>query len=83
VAKTVGRKDKKTLASVAERLYAADLAGWIAAVRATHRRAALLACGDAPAVLRRVEPGDAVALDIVSWGVGEGYLYLRKDLGLA
>jgi tetratricopeptide (TPR) repeat protein len=83
VAKTLGRKDKKTLSGIAERLYNVDLAGWIAAVRATHRRAALLACGDAPVVLRRADLGDATALDVVSWSVSEGYLYLRKDLGLA
>src|SRR5262249_3368523 len=87
VAKTLGRKDRKTLAGIADRLTAVDLGAWIAAVRATHRRAALLVCGDAPIALRRGEgtpPAGAgpAALDVVAWSVSESCLFLRKDLGL-
>jgi len=87
VAKTLGRKDRKTLAGIPDRLAAVDLGAWIAAVRATHRRAALLVCGDVPIALRRGEGAppagaDPVALDVVAWSVSESCLYLRKDLGL-
>jgi tetratricopeptide (TPR) repeat protein len=86
-ARTIGRRDRKALAGVAERLGGADPGAWIAAVRATHRRAALLVCGDLPIVLRRGEgmpptASDPVALDVIAWAVSESCLQLRKDLGL-
>jgi hypothetical protein len=88
LAKTLGRKDRKTLAAVADRIGAVDLGAWIVAVRSTHRRGALLVSGDVPTVLRRdagapPAAADPVALDVISWGVSEGFLYLRKDLGLS
>ena len=83
--RTLGRKEKKILASLDGRLGGADLGVFIAAVRATHRRAALLLAGDLPTALGRAdsaEPPNALARDVAAWGVAEATLSLRKDLGL-
>jgi hypothetical protein len=78
--RTLGRKEKKILAALDGKLGALDVAGWIAAVRATHRRAGLILAGDLPTVLGRVDAGDAVARDMVAWSVAEASLTLRREL---
>src|SRR5262249_60339187 len=78
--RTLGRKEKKALAGLEVRLGPIALAGWIVAVRAPHRRAALLFAGDLPTVLGRVDPADAVARDVVAWGISETSLGLRREL---
>jgi tetratricopeptide (TPR) repeat protein len=82
LSRTLGRKEKKALAAVAERLGAADLDAWITAVRATHRRGGLLLSGDVPLVLGRIEPADPLARDLVGYALAEPTLELRKELGL-
>jgi hypothetical protein len=81
VAKTMSRKDRKTLAALAERLaLAADLEAWLEALRKTLRRAALLVGGDVPLALGSTRGPEAA--DLIGFAVGEAYLHLRKDLGL-
>jgi tetratricopeptide (TPR) repeat protein len=85
VTKVLSRKDRKTLTGLLDRLAApADLVAWQAALRATLRRVALLVGGDLPLALASVgSTRSGEAADLIIFGVGETYLNLRKDLGLA
>ena len=84
--KSMSRKDKgKNLPAAVARLdVLADVGTFHAGARATSRRIALLVVGDLFAALAPFgrSAGDPVAADLLSFGLGEDILRLRKDLGL-
>jgi hypothetical protein len=82
MANSMSRKDRKHLAGLSDRLaQPADLAAWLAALRATLRRVSLLTGGDLTIAAGAARGAEAA--DLIQFGVSEAYLRLRRELGLA
>jgi hypothetical protein len=93
IAKALGRKEKKLLATADKirTVDAGEIATWRNHAINVANRAGLLMCGDLAIALAMLDVGrggrslvdSESALDLVAWSVGEGHLLLRRELGYA
>ncbi len=90
--KAMSRRDRKNLPLLASRFdELGDPAAFRRASLCTGARAGLLACGDLSAALAVLDVGrggraiadDPIALDLLSWSVGDDYAMLRAAVGAA
>jgi tetratricopeptide (TPR) repeat protein len=87
--KHLGRRERRQLTQVADRMSRIDVAAWQHAVERTAMRGGVLLAGDLRALAAILAPGGAVdrsdpdVLDLLAWVVGDDHLWLRRHLGLA
>ena len=92
LSKAMSRRDRKNLPLLASRFdELGDPAAFRRASLCTGARAGLLVCGDLSAALAVLDVGrggraiadDPIALDLLSWSVGDDYAMLRAAVGAA
>jgi tetratricopeptide (TPR) repeat protein len=88
--KHLGRRERRQLTQLADRMSKIDVTAWQHAVERTAMRGGALLAGDlralaailAPAQGSAVDRGDPDVLDLLAWVVGDDHLWLRRHLGL-
>jgi tetratricopeptide (TPR) repeat protein len=88
--KHLGRRERRQLTQLNDRMSKIDVSAWRHAVERTAMRGGALLAGDlralpallAPAQGGAVDRSDPDVLDLLAWVVGDDHLWLRRHLGL-